>query len=107
MLPIDKGLRRLQTLCCKLQAIIAGGAGNTWTASNIYAGNTLVSLLCQGGEQELGQEIVACFAATVESRINPARPNRGKKQALPYFWVQDLEVLESLRVRLGLPLYTH
>ncbi|MCO5583076.1 hypothetical protein L7F22_036983 [Adiantum nelumboides] len=75
MLPIGQGLSRLQTLCCRLQAIVAGGAGDAWTTSNIYAGNTLVSLLCQAGEQELGQEIVACLG---ESHRPSAAQSREK-----------------------------
>ncbi|KAI5067642.1 hypothetical protein GOP47_0018170 [Adiantum capillus-veneris] len=104
-LEIGEGLSRLEKLCCKLQAIVAGGAGDTWQATNIYAGNALVALLCDGGKEELGLDIKFNFATTVNSRIRPAEAaNRGGRSP-PYFWAADVEVVERLRFRLGLDPY--
>ncbi|KAI5067644.1 hypothetical protein GOP47_0018172 [Adiantum capillus-veneris] len=103
-LQIGEGLSRLEKLCCKLQAIVAGGAGRTWQPTNIYAGNALVALLCDGGKEELGKEIKDNFATTVDSRIKPAEANRGERSP-PYFWASDVEVVERLRFRLGLRAY--
>ncbi|MCO5560968.1 hypothetical protein L7F22_014588 [Adiantum nelumboides] len=86
---LDEGLSKLQKLCCKLQSVAVGKGGATWTASNIYAGNAMVALLCDGGQEEMGQEVKDCLADIVRSRINPsAEPTR----ADAYFSAADVEL---------------
>ncbi|KAI5059735.1 hypothetical protein GOP47_0026054 [Adiantum capillus-veneris] len=113
-----------QELCQQLQATIAGGQHEIaevmlpemcrklfkyvsekgiWMTTKIYAGNALLSLLCYG-MGELGEDVIKTLQGPVEEFIDPARA-RGEEGKLPYFWFNDMIVVEKIRRKLQLPRY--
>ncbi|MCO5589048.1 hypothetical protein L7F22_043013 [Adiantum nelumboides] len=91
----------LKELCCKLLKYVSEKGIQTTT--KIYAGNALLSLLCYG-TGELTEEAIKSLQGPVEEYIAPAKAHRGAVN-LPYFWLNEMILVEKMRKKLAMPSY--
>lgn len=97
----EKSEAPLQELCRKLFKDVKENGIRTTT--KIYAGNALLSLL-RYGTGKVGEEAMKSLREPVEKFLDPAK-EQGNGRKRPYFWLEEMILVEEIREQLQLGMY--
>ncbi|KAI5083068.1 hypothetical protein GOP47_0002811 [Adiantum capillus-veneris] len=98
---IPEAEANLREICFKLFTYVS--KKGIWMTTKIYAGHALLSLLCYG-EGEMASDVLTSLQGPVKEFIDPAKA-QGEGGRRPYFWLNDVILVEKIRKKLRMEGY--